>query len=275
MKNKKLWLLYPVLALLLAFSLAMPVSATDDPVPLPHNFYGSVIIDTEPASAGTEVEARGEGVMTTEVNPITTTEEGQYGGPGPTEPKLEVQGYIDEGTPIEFYIGGVRAQCREQGTETWLDTYPWHNGDITELNLSIGEAPPPSLTAEAGGPYSGIVEATIALSGSASSGTAPYTYAWDLDNDSVYDDATGASPSHSWDTAGIHTIGLQVTDNVSATATDTATVTVTVTAFDPYIYDTNEDEVMSKAETLAAVDDYLAGNITKDEVLEVVKLYFS
>lgn len=273
MRKKGIWLLCSVLCLLLAFSVAGPVFA-DSPPPMPHSFYGTVTINGSLASPGTEVEARGTGVMlAVEGNPITTTVEGQYGSSSPLGPWLMVQGYIDEGTPIEFYINEVRAQCYDVEAEVSSATYPFHSGVFTELNLSVGEAD--LFTAEAGGPYSGIVEATIALSGSASGGTSPYTYAWDLDNDSVYDDATGASPSHSWDTAGTYTIGLEVTDSAAATATDTATVTVTVTAFDPYIYDTNEDEELSKAETLAAVDDYLAGNITKDEVLEVIKLYFS
>jgi len=138
--KSKLWLLYPVLALLLMFSLGVPASAAD-PVPLPHNFYGSVTIGTEPAPPGKVVEARGEGVMTTAANPITTTEAGKYGGPGPTEPKLEVQGYIVDGTPIEFYVNGVKAQCREHGTEAWLDSYPWHTMGRTELDLRVGAAP--------------------------------------------------------------------------------------------------------------------------------------
>jgi len=137
MKNK-LWLLYPVFALLLAFSLAVPASASGV-VPLPHNFYGSVTIGTEPAPAGTEIEASGAGVMTgIEGNPLTTTEAGAYGGSGPLDPKLRVQGYIAEGTPIEFYIGEARMQCREHGTEAWLDSYPWHSDGRTELDLTVG-----------------------------------------------------------------------------------------------------------------------------------------
>ena len=38
------------------------------------------------------------------------------------------------------------------------------------------------------------------------------TFKWDLDDDLVYDDATGTSPSNTWNTIGIYTIGLQVTD---------------------------------------------------------------
>jgi len=140
MKKKKLRLLYPVLALLLAFSVAVPALSAnaDGAVPMPHLFYGSLTIGTEPAPTETEVEAGGVGVITgIEGNPITTTEVGQYGGPGPLDPKLKAQGYIDEGTPIEFYIDGARAQCRVHGTETWLDSYPWHSEGLTELDLRI------------------------------------------------------------------------------------------------------------------------------------------
>jgi hypothetical protein len=151
MNRKRLWLLYPVLALVLALCLAVPANAQEEPVPLPHNFYGSLTIGTELAPAGMEVEARGEGVMTgIEGNPITTTEEGKYGGPGPLDPKLRVQGYIDEGTPIEFYVDGVRAQCREDGTEAWLNSYPWHSDGMTELDLRVTvELVPPVVTTSA------------------------------------------------------------------------------------------------------------------------------
>ena len=196
-----------------------------------------------------------------------TTQDMQLSIPIPKSPSGKIHRFcpLPDCEPNLFQLG--EAPANETALfEVW---------GVTELDLSIGEAPPPSLTAEAGGPYSGVVGASIALSGSASGGTAPYTYAWDLDNDGAYDDATGASPSHSWDAVGIYTIGLQVTDNVSATATDTSTVTVTVTAFDPYIYDTNGDGEFSKAETLAAVNAYLAGTITKNSVLEVIKLYFA
>ncbi|TWU59230.1 Inner spore coat protein H [Rubripirellula tenax] len=85
-------------------------------------------------------------------------------------------------------------------------------------------------TAEAGGPYSGTVGDTITLSGATSTDTdgTIETYAWDLDNDGLYDDATGVTASYSAAAAGTFTVGLQVTDDAGATSTDTATIAVGV-----------------------------------------------
>jgi hypothetical protein len=113
-------------ALLLVTSLcAAPVAAQAPPIP--HAFYGTVEINGDPAPIGTTVEARGEGVVIGEGNPITVTEAGKYGGPNPSEPKLVVQGDIDEGTTLTFYVDGEAAE----------QTAEWHSMGITELDLSV------------------------------------------------------------------------------------------------------------------------------------------
>ena len=113
---------------------ATPVNAE---VPaLPHAFYGTVEIDGSPAPVGTQVEARGEGVILgLEGNPIVTTELGKYGGEGPLAPKLIVQGDITDGTTLIFYVNGVAA----------VPTEECHSGKVTELNLTV-IAGAPSLT---------------------------------------------------------------------------------------------------------------------------------
>jgi len=115
-----------------------PVYAQEDIPPLPHAFYGTVEVNGSPAPAGTEVEARGEGVqIDVGNNPVVITVEGRYGSSEPLEPKLIVQGDIVEGSAVTFYVNGVSTG---QTTE-------WHSGGVTELNLAVTiEGPPPETT---------------------------------------------------------------------------------------------------------------------------------
>jgi len=114
------------LALLLVLS-AIPVYAQGIP-PLPHAFYGSVTIDGSPAPVGTEVEARGTGVSTGIAdNPTITTVSGVYGTSNPFEHRLIVQGDIDDGATLTFYVNGVSTG----------QTAEWHSGETTELGLSV------------------------------------------------------------------------------------------------------------------------------------------
>jgi len=124
--------------------LAIPVTPCWAQPVLPHAFYGSVTINGTPAANGTVVEARGTGVLTGIAgNPITVTEAGKYGGPGGLDPKLVVQGDITDGTSLTFYVNNVIAQCYDvQAGGEWLDSYPFKSGNITILNLKVGQAPP-------------------------------------------------------------------------------------------------------------------------------------
>lgn len=125
----------PVLAIPVTPSWAQPV--------LPHAFYGSVTIDGTAAPIRAVVEARGTGVSTgIEGNPITVTETGKYGGPDGSDP-LVVQGDITDGTNLTFYVNNVTVQCYDvQAGGEWLDSYPFKSGNVTILNLKVGEAPP-------------------------------------------------------------------------------------------------------------------------------------
>jgi PKD repeat protein len=72
----------------------------------------------------------------------------------------------------------------------------------------------------------GAVPLNITLQGSASGGTAPYSYSWSFGDSSAA--LAGATVSHSYTTVGNYTATLTVTDNTGATAQ--ATVAVQATA---------------------------------------------
>jgi uncharacterized repeat protein (TIGR01451 family)/fimbrial isopeptide formation D2 family protein len=82
------------------------------------------------------------------------------------------------------------------------------------------------LIAEIGGPYFGEIDEDIYINGSATGGTPPYTFSWDLDDDGLYDDATGNSIIKSWSSTGTYVISLKVQDSKSRVDTEDTTVTI-------------------------------------------------
>ena len=131
---------FMLLAVLLTL-FTIPVYANGDspPAPIPHAFYGTVEVNGDPAPVGTEVEARGDGVLTgLDGNPVVIIADGKYGNlDDPFEPKLFVQGYIAEGATLTFYVSGVSTG----------QTAEWHSGEVTEVNLTATiEGPLPGTT---------------------------------------------------------------------------------------------------------------------------------
>jgi FOG: PKD repeat len=123
------------------FTVGAPVTPTPSTPPdIPHVFYGSAVLaGGEDAPAGTVVDARVTGVISpSNGNPVTITVPGIYGGSGPLDRKLIVQGSILHNAPIEFYIGGIQAECYDVDQASgWLATYPYQSGAVTELDLRI------------------------------------------------------------------------------------------------------------------------------------------
>lgn len=102
-----------------------------------------------------------------------------------------------------------------------------HGGkDTAETTITTNRPP----VADAGGPYTGNEGFPIILDGSQSSdpdeNDSIASWAWDMDGDGQYDDATGELPGYTWPDNGTPTVGLLVTDQYGMTDTDTAAVTV-------------------------------------------------
>jgi len=130
-----------VVALILMLC-AIPVYGQEEIPPLPHAFYGTVKINDSPAPAGTQIEARGEGVkISIEGNPMVTATAGIFGSSNSMGAKLIVQGIIQDGASITFYVNGVSTG----------QTAEWHSGGVAALDLTVTIPSPPTLGGGGGG----------------------------------------------------------------------------------------------------------------------------
>ena len=137
----------------------------------------------------------------------------------------------DETSPVVGEdLTSVEHTFLQTGTHTVTVTVTDADGesDTASLDIVVTNAPP---TADAGGPYAVLEGDTVQLDASGSTDPADdeLTYAWDLDGDGEFDDATGVRPDFSataLDGPVNVTVGLQVTDIAGATDTATATITV-------------------------------------------------
>jgi len=117
-----------------------------------------------------------------------------------------------------------------------VETYVAFSQNLQQQWNGVLAAP----TADAGGAYAINEGDAVLLDASASSDPDgdPLTYSWDINNDAVYGDATGVSPTLTWaqlqsfgiNDDGAYTIGVQVDDGTGNTATANATINVANTA---------------------------------------------
>ena len=115
-----------LLALILVVAFITPVSAQPQ---MPHQFFGTVYIDSVPAPEGTEVVARIAGVAENFTTAVAANH--TYGwspvfhvlGDDPDTPEKEGG---NDGDTIDFYVAGI-----------WATNFTWKVGGHNELNLTV------------------------------------------------------------------------------------------------------------------------------------------
>ncbi len=119
--------------------------------------------------------------------------------------------------------------------------------DQAFTTVTVVQNQPP--TANAGRPYTVPEGSSIALDGSQSNDPNgdPLQYAWDLDNDGQFDDASGTNPSFTGVDDGVYPVQLQVSDGLLSAA---AGSTVTVTNVAPSV-DAGPDQTVPQGATVS------------------------
>jgi PKD repeat protein len=125
-----------------------------------------------------------------------------------------------------FIAGAANPVDLVIGPNSDLFYVDFDGGTIRRITATGGNQPPTAVIQA--NPTSGPAPLTVQFNGGGSSdpeGTA-LTYAWDLDGDGLYDDATGVTTSWTYQSAGNVTTGLRVTDAGSATGTASQVISV-------------------------------------------------
>jgi VCBS repeat-containing protein len=192
-----------------------------------------------------------------------------FEGGGDTD-SFVVTGNVADYGLIRAPNGSIRITDLRSGAPDGTDTISnieivtFANGSLNTSTVSSNHAP----IANAGIAYQIQAGSALTLSGAASSdsdaaaGDSIVSYAWDVDNDGAFDDATGTAPTLSWSqlqtfgmTGGAYTVRLRVTDLFGATGVNATTLLVNNAPEAPAANSvTTDEDAASAAVTIGASD---------------------
>jgi glucose/arabinose dehydrogenase len=146
---------------------------------------------------------------------VWTLREGASGQPNPAT--------------ISRFASSVRATEMEFSPDGDLWYVDLYGGTVKRIGYSAGNQPPNAVITASS--TSGQPPLGVFFDAAQSTDPDPgdvLSYAWDLDDDGAYDDATARTTGRTFDTAGVYDVHLRVTDTFGAV--DTTTVSVVVGA---------------------------------------------
>jgi glucose/arabinose dehydrogenase len=136
-------------------------------------------------------------------------------------------GHPAPGLVRTFVAGAANPVNLETGPGGDLFYVDFDGGTIRRIRYFSSNQPPTAVARAT--PTVGNPPLTVSFDGTGSSDPDSgdtLAYAWDLDGDGAFDDATAAQTSHTYTTNGSYTASLRVTDRQGASDTDTVTITV-------------------------------------------------
>jgi glucose/arabinose dehydrogenase len=135
-------------------------------------------------------------------------------------------GLPDPSTLATFDAGASNPVNLQFGPDGALYYPDFDGGRIQRIAYSIANQDPTAAIDAT--PQRGPAPLTVELDGSGSSDPDddPLSFAWDLDDDGQYDDASGESITHTFDSDGSHPVGLEVSDGRGGEGTAEVTIDV-------------------------------------------------
>ena len=145
---------------------------------------------------------------------------------------LPGSGGVPDPAQIRTFAAGaanpVQLQIGPGGDLFYID---FDGGTIRRVSFASANQPPTAVASAT--PTTGAAPLTVQFEGSRSSDPDAgdsLSYAWDLDGDDAYDDATVVAPSYTYTSQGVYTASLRVTDSHGAASSAAVTITVGNTA---------------------------------------------
>ena len=135
-------------------------------------------------------------------------------------------GTLPASAPATFRAGAAGPVGLEFGPGNDLFYPAFDTGQVRRIHYTEGNQAPRAVAAAS--VTSGPTPLNVSFDGRASSDPDAgdsVAYAWDLDGDGQYDDASTAEASFTYTDPGAYPVGLRVTDSRGASATDTVAVT--------------------------------------------------